>query len=425
MSRSHAFERMTTASRAFPRQLWILSGATFVYLVGVWMAFPFATLYMSGRLGISVTTIGLVVGMAALAGLPVQMLGGAMTDRFGRRVMLMVAAGASLILYEGLAFGQTLWQLAVVMVIEAAFGWPLFLIASNAMVADLVPEDRRLRSYGLTRTAMNCGVVLGPILGGLLLRIDSSFRLPFIVGGAFCGAFLLLVALTVRETKPRTQALRSQPEPKTGYLQVFRDHEFLLFSAIAVLTLYCYGQFLTTFPIVLRDVLGVSATNWGMLLAIMGATAVVLQYPLARGMERVNPMSLMAISSALLGLGIGGVAFAPPRWVGLLLLVLVSVGSVLLFPVSSAIVVSFAPADLRGRFMGAWMMVYMAGSALAPILGGLTIDRFGPRRASGVILATGLLAGVLFTLMRNSYELEMNVRAASALVVDTPPGRPL
>jgi len=88
-------------------------------------------------------SVGLIIGLPILAGLPVQVAGGAIADRFGRKVVLIVAVYAGIVLFEGLALAQQLWQVVAVIAFEAVFGWALFLTANNAMLADFTPPARR------------------------------------------------------------------------------------------------------------------------------------------------------------------------------------------------------------------------------------------------------------------------------------------
>jgi MFS family permease len=389
-----------TRTRGFPSQLWLLATGTLVFLLGIETAFPFITLYMRERLGVSMTAIGLIFGVAVVAGLPMQLIGGYVLDRVGRRGVLILSICASIALYEGFALSQDLALLVAVIVIEAVFGWPLYLLASNAMVADLTPPQRRMEGYGITRTAVHCGALLGPVLGALLLRGDASYRLAFGVGGAICAVFLVMAVVAVRETKPGAASKELTGWGLSGFRAVVRDRHFLMFCGIALLPLYCYGQFMLTVPVVLRQVSGITPSAWGLLLAMNGAVAAVLQFPVSRFVRSRDLMLMMALTSVLMGVGVGGAAAAPPSWAVPILVLLVGMGTVLLFPVSSTLVARFAPVALRGRYLGVWMVVWMSGMAAGPALGGVSLDRLGYRPGSLISLAVGLAGAVAFVLLR-------------------------
>ncbi|HZL64547.1 MAG TPA: MFS transporter [Thermoleophilia bacterium] len=91
--------RIAAELRTLPRQFWLLAAVTFVYLIGVEMCYPFETIYLRDVLGVSVTAIGLIVGVTLFATLPMQVVGGALCDRYGRRPILAVAIVGSMTLY--------------------------------------------------------------------------------------------------------------------------------------------------------------------------------------------------------------------------------------------------------------------------------------------------------------------------------------
>ena len=110
-------------------------------------------------------------------------------------------------------------------------------------------------------------------------------------------------------------------------------------------------------------------------------------------------MLLMAAASAFMGLGVGFAVFAP--WPATFACVIaISVGVVLLIPISTTVVSHLAPLKLRGRYMGAWSLVFMGGYALGPLLGGRVLDVLGGRGAFAVGAAAGLLGAALFPLLR-------------------------
>jgi MFS family permease len=166
-----------------PRQFWLLVAGTFVYLIGIEMCYPFQTIYLNRGLGVPMTTVGLILGISLLATLPMQVVGGVAADRYGRRPVLVVAILASMALFIGLGLSHQLWLVITLFFVEAAFGWAQYITASNAMVADLTPLERRAEAFSITRVALNAGMVLGPLLATPLIAHAHGFRLAFVVAG--------------------------------------------------------------------------------------------------------------------------------------------------------------------------------------------------------------------------------------------------
>ena len=104
----------------------------------------------------------------------------------------------------------------------------------------------------------------------------------------------------------------------------------------------------------------------------------------------------MAVSSACIGVGLGGTVLVPWGMGTFVAMFLLGLGVLLLIPISSTVSAELAPVALRGRYMGAWTLVQMAGYALGPIFGGLAIDRLGEAGAALVIVACGLTGAALY-----------------------------
>jgi MFS family permease len=393
------FIRIGGELRTMPRQFWLLAAGTLVYLIGVEMAYPFETIYLNGTLGISMTRLGLILGVTLFATLPVQVVGGALCDKVGRRPVLIVAILGSMTLYIGLGLTRNLGLVIALIAFESAFGWAQYITASNAMIADLTPLSRRAEAFSVSRVALNLGVTIGPLIAAPLIIIDPSFRLTFLGAGAVCGVFLVMVVFLFKETRPATTHSVSIAVVFGGYGAVLRDRRMIVFCLVALLPLYGFGQIWVTMPIMLGDLYGVSAQQWGLAMVAYGAATAVLQYPVVRIVGRLDHMLLMALASLCIGIGLGGSALSPWPWT-LAWIALVSLGIVLFIPFSSTIVSHLAPAEFRGRYMGFWTLVYMGGYALGPLLGGWALDALDGRGAFLAIAAAGVLGAALFPLLR-------------------------
>ncbi len=408
--------------RTLPRQYWLLIAGTFVYATGVEMCYPFQTLYLNQRLGLSMTSIGVIIGVTLFAGLPFQIVGGAVADRFGRRPVLILAICAGMALYIGLGVAHQLWLVIALFAFEAAFGWAQYLTASNAMVTDLTPLSRRAEAFSISRVALNAGITVGPLVAAPLITLDPTFRTSFLGAGLVCGVFLVMVLTLFKETRPPSAGRGSIGSAFRGYGQVLRDRRMLAFCVVALLPLYGFGQIWVTMPILLGDLHGVSAGMWGILLVVYGASTAILQYPVIRVLGRFDHMLLLALASLCIGIGTGAAAFVPWPFTFACVIV-ISFGIVLFIPISSTVVSHLAPTALRGRYMGSWTMVYIGGYALGPLLGGWAIDALGGRGAFAMVAAAGLLGALLFPLLRSDTGTrDEDGAAARAALSDEPRG---
>ena len=416
IARLHRFVREL---RAHPRQFWVLTLGIFIYVAAAALAFPFEAIYLRRYLGTSMSMIGVVFGLVPLAVMPVQFWGGQLTDRLGRRVVIMSSVLVGVVWFVGFAFVTELWQVALLVAFESAFGWPLFQTASNAMIADLLPAEKRQEGFGITRVAMNLGVVIGPALAGVAIGWGASFRTLFLAAAAGCMLMVVMMALWIRESRPASALLpvrHTDREGRSGYRIVFHDRVFIVFCLVAVLPVFCIGNFGSIYAVYVTDFLGVPYREWGYLLALNAGVVAVVQYPLVRALRRRNRMVLLAISSALLAVGIGGSAFAASLWSLVFLIIVLSVGETLLSPVASAEVADLAPEAVRGRYMGVWTVVWNGGAALGPAFGGWAMDAFGGRQAFIALLLVGLAGAALFLALSPAWR-RRRVKGAQAEAV--------
>ncbi|MDH5607450.1 MAG: MFS transporter, partial [Anaerolineae bacterium] len=160
----------------YPGQFWLLMGARFIDAVGGFLIFPFFSLYFTTKFDVSLAQVGMIYAIWALTGMLGQAWGGALSDRAGRKQMVII----------GLVF-SALTSLALALVTEFRMVYLATALgglfssssrpASQAMIADLLREDQMAEGYSISRVIGNVAFAIGPAIGGLLASV--SFVLLF------------------------------------------------------------------------------------------------------------------------------------------------------------------------------------------------------------------------------------------------------
>ena len=430
LARQPRMQPVARRLRVFPRRFWLLVGGTLLYLIAISVAFPYTPLLLQRRLGVSTAVIGLIMGGSALVGLPLQPFAGSLSDRYGRRAVMMGCAACETVAYGGLAFAHHFWPVMILMVVDRGFGWPLYLTASNAMTADLLRPHLRAEGYGLVRLMVGAGYVIGPALAAVVLALGAPLATLFLIAGGGCLLYLVFTVLVLRETHPR--ATRSRPATEfsegpmpfgflslftrpgrlharerrrsrmgRGWSRVLADRRFVLFCLISLLPFFVLGQIYTTYPVLLTSYRHVPEATWGVLVSLIGLGMVLAQYPAVRATRRLDPLDAVGVASLVFGLGIGLAAFVPLGWPLVLTVCGISLAMALFAPLTATAVSHMATPELRGRYMGVWTLVWTGGgSALSPLLGGVLLASLGPEAMCATLLICGAAGAVLYALLR-------------------------
>jgi MFS family permease len=438
--------------RVFPRRFWLLVGGTLLYLVAISFAFPYTPLLLERRLGVSAAVIGFIMGGSALIGLPLQPFAGSLSDRYGRRAVMVGCALCEAVGYGGLAFAHSFWPIMILMVIDRGIGWPLYLTASNAMTADLLRPHLRAEGYGLVRLMIGAGYVIGPTLAAVALALGASLAALFLVAGAGCLAYLVFVLAALKETRPRHTHSRPAtdfeegPSPfgllslftrpgrlrarerrrargdsgwSHGWSRVLHDRRFVLFCLISLLPLFIFGQTYTTFPVLLTTYRHLPQATWGLLVSVLGLVMVLAQYPAVRTLRRVPALYAVGVGSLLFGVGMGLAAFVPLGWPLVTTVAVLSVAMAMFSPMAVTAVSHMAAPELRGRYMGSWTLLWTGGgSALGPLLGGVVLATLGAEVMGALLLALGAGGALLYVVLGRRLPLPAAATTASAAGCD-------
>lgn len=372
----------------YPRTFWTLVLITFIDRVGGAMIFPFFALYLTRKFGVGMTEVGVLFAVFSLSGFISSTFGGALTDRMGRKGIVIFGLIASS--FSAVAMGlvgsfEAFFVLALTVGILSDVAGP----AHNAMVADILPEEKRAQGYGIMRVAFNLSVTIGPVIGGLLAT--RSYLALFIADAIISLITAFLVWRYLPETKPAPQAgavQESMAGTFGGYFRVLRDRPFLLFMGASVLMTLVYMNMNTTLGVYLRDAHSVPESGYGYILSLNAAMVVLFQFGITRRIEKRPPLLMMAFGTALYAIGFAMYGFVSAYIFFLLAMVIITIGEMIVAPVGQALVAKFAPEEMRGRYMAVFGYSWGISFAIGPYLAGVVLDNFDPRflwYAAGVI----------------------------------------
>lgn len=362
----------------YPQAFWIYNVIVFIDRFGGFMLYPFFALYLTKKFDIDMSTVGALFAVFSVSGFVGSALGGALTDRMGRKGVIIFSLVLSSLSALGMGFAPSIGVFAAVSIIVgtlAHIGGP----AHEAVVADLLPEEKRAEGYGIIRVVFNLAVIIAPAVAGLL--IAKSYILLFIVDAVISLISALVVAFFLPETKPAAHP-DAKPESVSqsfaGYGRVFKDVPFVAFVVVSVMTALIYMNFNTTLGVYLRDNHGIPEVGYGYLISMNAVIVVAFQFWVARRLERFKPMMMMAIGTALYGFGFAMYGFTSTYMMFAAAMIVITIGEMIISPFQQALVASFAPEEMRGRYMAVSGLSWGIAFAGGPYLAGLLLDSPSP-----------------------------------------------
>jgi MFS family permease len=372
------FTKIRSAIKEYPNAFKVLALATFIDMLGSFLLYPFYALYITEHFGVGMTQVGILFSVFSAGNIFGGIIGGALADKYGRRAMVILGLVASGIgsISMGLVDNLNLFYLiAGFLGLVGNFGRP----ARQAMVADLLPTEKQAEGFGILRVAFNLSAAIGPIFGGFLAT--RSFMLLFIADAVSSISTAIIVYLVIPETKPQKQD--DEPEEtimKTliGYKEVLKDWVYMLFLTVSAITVLVYIQMNSTLSVFLRDVHGFSTQNFGFLLSLNAIMVVLFQFWITKRISKYTPMKMMALGAFFYMIGFGLYGFISANYLFFIAMVIITIGEMIVTPVSQAAAASFAPEDKRGRYMAIFGFQWAIPNLFGVIAAGLVMDYLGP-----------------------------------------------
>ena len=370
------FKRLRDIYYDFPNKFWIVVGAAFIDRIGGTLLFPFFSLYITQKFNVGMTQAGLVLGAFSAFGLIGSMIGGALTDKFGRKVLILFGLVVSAVSTLSLGLVNefaVLLPLAVVIGLLTDIAGP----AHQAMVADLLPEDKRQEGFGILRVVANMSWIIGPTIGGFIA--NRSYFALFVLDAIISIIVAVIFYLYVSETKPE-----SSEEPKSilgtfaGYRVVLRDYAYLAFLVVSMLMGIVYQQMYNTLSVYLRDNHGIEPQGYGFLLTASAVIVILFQFSTTRVIKKYPAFIMMGLGVFFYMIGFGMFGFVTVYWLFTAAIVIITIGEMVIMPTASALATKFAPEDMRGRYMAIFGFSWAIPATVGPSLAGLILDNYDP-----------------------------------------------
>jgi DHA1 family tetracycline resistance protein-like MFS transporter len=308
---------------------------------------------------------------------------GRLSDRYGRKPVLVISLVGAMLSYLGLALATDLWALSAARLLGG-------LMAGNfstamAYVSDVTSEENRAKGMGIVGAAFSLGFIGGPIIGGLLGGADAesaSLYWPGIAAAAMAAVTLLASILFLKEslTPEQRQLAADQPAQSiwTATRRVFERPVIFRMILVGLAFVFVTGMFETIFPLWANQKLTWGPLEVGQLFGYLGLTVAVVQGGLIGPLTRwFGEGPLVPTATVLYAVGLVIMAAAPTAGWVIFGITFTAVASSLFNPVMSSLVSRQAGPAERGMVLGVFQSATWLGRSLGPVASGVLFGQFG------------------------------------------------
>jgi len=407
-------------------------------LLGLTIIIPLLPLYAT-EFGAAPATIGLLsAAYPALQFFAAPVLG-RLSDRYGRKPILVISQVGTLIGFLVLGFANSLWMLFLSRLIDGISGANI--ATAQAIITDSTTEKTRTQGLGLLGAAFGLGFIVGPLIAFVALALsNNNFHVPAFVAAAFSAGSVILSIFMLEEThKTPGAAVKSEPSlGLKGFTNAMRYPGIAFLLILAFAQQIAFGGFEQLLSLFTLSRLGLDGSGNAVIFVFIGAVVVVVQgYFIGKWSRRFGDRVLVFIGLSTLAVGLLLMAFTPsqpPPWynkasltqqlnaqsggttlspqaitlpedtnkglggIGWLMLVMVpaGIGGGILQPSINSMITKRVDESERGGILGTSSSMYSAANVIAPLMGGVLFQL-----NSGLpFIVWGLIIAVLFLLAR-------------------------
>lgn len=358
------------------------------------MSLPFLAIYLAKHSDMSPGLIGIVIGMGALAGTFGGFIGGTLSDRFGRRVIMLAALFGWGFVFLG--FGVV--KLPVLfMLLNMLNGLcrSFYEPVSQALMADLTEPSKRREVFSLRYMAINVGVAVGPLLGAFFATMNGS--LPFLLTGIIYLIYgVTLYALLIKFGIKKIEGEKKSIVTFRSAVGVIRkDMTFRLYIIGGIIGAIGYSQVMVTLSQYLQRDFADGVKMFAILMSANAIVVIAMQIPLGKWAEKYSPLTAIVVGNIMFALGDIGFAFSHSLTWLIISMGIFTFGEILNYPAANMLIDKLAPEHMRGTYYGAQTLTNI-GHFMGPWIGGLLLVSYGGSTLFLVIAILSMIGSIFY-----------------------------
>lgn len=365
------------------RIMWVIFVTIFLDMIGFGMVFPLMPFYVK-QLGGNSETYGLLLSSFSVMQLIATPMMGRLSDRFGRRPVILLSLFGNALSMVLFALANQLWMIFVSRLVAGLTAGNMG--ACQAVIADVTNKEDRAAAMGKMGAGIGLGMVMGPLFGSALAGF--GIWAPALVAAGAALLDLALAYFLMPETRPatspqeheHTRRAEADSEESTWARvgKALREPQLLMVMGITFFSFFCLTNIQSSMALLGNERLGWGEKEVGRIFAIFGGITLLVQgVAIGRLVKMVGETTLVRLGAALLATGQVVVVLADSTPNMLSGIAIIAMGLAVTNPVTSSLASRYAPGDLQGTVLGVTQSAGGLARAVGPTIGGYLFHRMG------------------------------------------------
>lgn len=392
-----------TQYRGLSRSIYIIFIARTITNMGAFI-WPMLTFIMSGKMGFSNTTIGIISAATGLLFLPASILGGKLADKFDKKKIIILFDTLSTIAFISCAFlepGIPMLALFTLAGLFATMEWPAF----DALFIEASKPNEREKVFSLTYLGMNLGLVFGAAIGGFLYKDHLS--LAFIIDGITTFSSTILIVLFVKSVKVESleahevNEYENEEEHHISTFKVLWDRKSVLVMVLVFsFASFIYEQWSFSLPLYMGHLFGdgAGAKMYGIIMSFNGFIVIAFTPVLTAVLSKLKELPKVMIGIGLYSLSFLMILNEPARYVFFIMIFFFTIGEIVNTLGSNPFISRRVPASHRGRVSSYLGIGYMVGGMGGRLVAGIMNDVLGYDFTFTIVGGVGMVCLVIVLL---------------------------
>ncbi|NRT89603.1 MFS transporter [Clostridium beijerinckii] len=388
--------------KGLPKEMYVICFATLINRLGDFVV-PFLALYLTQKIGMTAAATGVIVTLSSVVGIPASILGGKISDMFGRKKIYTYAQSIAAVTLIPCALTKSV-SITIMCLLISTFFNGFVRPAFQSMIQDILSKEERQAGFSLNYLAINAGVAIGPIIAGFLF--NNLLPLLFLGDTLTSLIAVFLVWKNIKETYPVNSKLKVESKAEIAekgntFQMLWKRPALSLFLVLYMVYNFIYAQHKFSLPITLNAQFNnESAKLLGYIMSINAVTVLVLTIFIGFITKRNHQLTNMAFTGILYAIGFGMIGYIDNFNFFIISTIIWTLGEILSSISSGVYVANNSPSNYRARLNAIMNLGRFLGTALSTFFSGAYIQVYGYKTLWFLIFFISIISAILMFVLK-------------------------